>query len=91
MLNPSLFLEVGVGIGVEVLKAELYFKASIGCAMSFATRVKDEKTNQYKTEPFSFDSMEFRAGIGVRVVLLLFSFELDAIQFGIDFRKEYTK
>lgn len=87
-LSPSLFLEVGVGIGVEVLKAELYFKASIGCTMTFAKRVEDEENGGYKTEAFSFDSMEFRAGIGVRVVLLLFSFELDAIQFGIDYRKE---
>ena len=88
-LSPSLFLEVGVGIGVEVLKAEIYFKASIGCSMSFATRVEDEENGGYKTEDFSFDSMTFRAGIGVRVVLLLFSFELDVIQFGIDYRAEY--
>ncbi|MEN6316362.1 MAG: Calx-beta domain-containing protein [Clostridiaceae bacterium] len=81
-IKPELFIEVGVGIGVECLKAEIYFKASINCSMSFATR---DDTGNYT--PFTFESMSFRAGIGVRVVLLMFEFELDAIQFGIDFDK----
>lgn len=34
---------------------------------------------------FTFDSMGFRAGFGVRVVFLLFNFELRAIQFGVDY------
>ncbi|GAB1476016.1 hypothetical protein MASR2M70_08480 [Bacillota bacterium] len=89
-LTPTLFLEVGVGVGVEVLKVELYIKASISMTMSFATRVEDP-AGGYKTEAFSFDSMTFRVGLGLRVTLLLFNFELDLIQFGIDYRKEYDK
>ena len=82
-LKPELFIEVGVGIGVEVMKAEIYFKASINCSMAFA--VRDDTTGNYT--PFSFESMGFRAGIGVRVVFFMFNFELDAIQFGIDYDK----
>lgn len=37
---------------------------------------------------FTFDSMGFRAGFGVRVVFLLFNFELRAIQFGIDYDRK---
>ena len=117
-VSPSVFLEVGAGIGVEVLKVEIYFKANIGISMSFATRQNNAATKgsqlrdpsssslslmgaeanvvslddtvsalDDKVEPFSFDSFNFRAGFGVRVVLLLFNFELDAIQFGINYSK----
>ena len=114
-LSPSAFMEVGAGIGVELLKAEIYFKASIAISMSFATRADDSgssdtaETAQFttyqgaearivedngiatygnKTTAFSFDSFNFRAGFGVRVVLLFFKFEMDLIQFGIDYDKE---
>lgn len=121
-LSPSIFLEVGAGVGVEVMKIEIYFKASIGCSMSFATRennaatkgsqlrdpssssvsvagvsnnvVSDDEVSALgddKVEPFIFNSMTFRAGFGVRVVLLLFNFELDAIQFGIDYNRGQNK
>jgi len=40
-------------------------------------------------EAFTFDSFNFRAGFGVRVVALIFNFELDAIQFGINYARPY--
>lgn len=115
-LSPSAFMEVGAGIGVELLKAEIYFKASIAISMSFATRADDSnassaegQTAQFttyqgaearvvgdngvatygqKTTAFSFNSFNFRAGFGVRVVLLFFKFEMDLIQFGVDYDKD---
>ena len=120
-LSPALFIEAGAGIGVEVLKAEVYLKANLGATMSFATRDNDAATkgsnlrdpsssslnllgantrivdeNEYKVslmdeaevKPFSFDGLKFRAGLGVRAVLLVFSFEMDVVQFGIDFDPE---
>lgn len=115
-LSPSAFMEVGAGIGVELLKAEIYFKASIAISMSFTTRADDSnassaegQTAQFttyqgaearvvgdngvatygqKTTAFSFNSFNFRAGFGVRVVLLFFKFEMDLIQFGIDYDKD---
>ena len=117
-LTPSIFLEVGAGIGVEVMKVEIYFKASISCSMSFYTRennaatkgaqlrdpssssvsvagmsnrVTSQSDDNQEVKPFTFNSMTFRAGIGVRVVLLLFNFEMDAIQFGIDYSRSQNK
>ena len=115
-LSPSAFMEVGAGIDVELLKAEIYFKASIAISMSFATRADDSnassaegQTAQFttyqgaearvvgdngvatygqKTTAFSFNSFNFRAGFGVRVVLLFFKFEMDLIQFGVDYDKD---
>ena len=109
-LSPSAYMEVGAGIGVEMLKAEIYFKASIGITMSFATRKDSTDTQSAQTAvyqggevqvrgdngvslyandrtAFSFDAFNFRAGFGVRVVLLFFKFEMDLIQFGIDYDK----
>ncbi len=116
-LTPSAFLEVGAGVGVECLKAEIYFKANVSITMSFVTRENDGATKgtnlrdpsassvsvlgaaakvistddqisacgDDETEDFSFDNFLMRAGFGVRVVLLLFQFEMDMIQFGIDY------
>ena len=120
-LTPCAYMEVGAGIGVECLKAEIYFKASISITMSFFTRqnnaatkgsnLRDPSSSSVsvmgaaasvvssddtvsafggsEVEPFSFDNFKFRAGLGVRVVLLFFNFEMDMIQFGIDYSKEY--
>ncbi|MBU5627404.1 S-layer homology domain-containing protein [Oscillibacter sp. MSJ-2] len=119
-LTPCAYMEVGAGIGVECLKAEIYFKASISITMSFFTRqnnaatkgsnLRDPSSSSVsvmgaaaslvssddmvsafggEVEKFSFDNFKFRAGFGVRVVLLFFNFEMDMIQFGIDYSKEY--
>ncbi|MDR3295568.1 MAG: S-layer homology domain-containing protein [Clostridiales Family XIII bacterium] len=90
-VNPDLFVEVGAGIGIEILKVEIFFKIDVSVMMTFASRQQDGATGEYKTEAFSFDYFKFRAGLGLRIVLLVFSFELDIFQIGIDYRKEYNK
>lgn len=89
ILEPSVFIEAGAGIGIEFCKLELFIKLSIGCGMTFgpSNRVYDPATGTYSTKmgAFNFDSFELSLGLGVRVVLLIFSFEMDAIKYTLKY------
>ena len=50
-LAPAAFVEVGAGVGVELLKFELFAKLAISMAMSFGEY--DEVEERYR--PFTFD------------------------------------
>ena len=86
-LSPEAFLEAGAGIGVEILKFEIFVKVNIGCGMTLGAYNKD--TDSY--DPFSFDEFEFGLGLGFRVVLLIFSYEMDLIQYKINYDGETDK
>ena len=87
-ITPSLGLEVGAGIGMELLKLELY--AKVGLEATFLLGVYNENydpdvegSNKYK--PASVESFEFAIGLGVRVVLLVFTFELDVATYVVEY------
>lgn len=87
-ITPSLGLEVGAGIGVELMKLELY--AKVGLEATFLLGVYNEDydgTNQ-KYKPASVESFEFSIGLGVRVVLLVFNFELDVATYTVEYDGE---
>jgi hypothetical protein len=94
-LEPGVYLELGAGIGVEMLKFEIFVKVSVSCAFSFGKyeREYNKATGQYtgKYAPFSFDKFELTASLGFRVVLLFFSFEMDAVKFTLKYEKEEHK
>ena len=90
-ITPSLGLEVGAGIGMELLKLELY--AKVGLEATFLLGVynenydPDDPENNSKYKPASVESFEFAIGLGVRVVLLVFTFELDVATYVVEYEK----
>ncbi|MEQ2444048.1 S-layer homology domain-containing protein [Pseudoflavonifractor sp. CLA-AP-H29] len=80
---PELYVQVGAGVGIEILKAEIYFKISIGCAMAFAN-----PTGNGTREDFRLKTFDFGAAIGINVQLLLFSYELELIGIYINYDYE---
>lgn len=76
-ISPKMFIEAGVGIGVEICKVEIFLKVSVGCTITLG---KDGGNP-------SFDKFETMAALGLRVVFLFFSFEMDAISFKLDYEK----
>ncbi len=86
-LSPEGYIEAGAGIGVEILKFEVFIKINIGCSMTFGGW--DEDAEKYT--PFSFDSFEFGLGLGFRVVLLVFNYEMDLIGYKIEYDGEEDK
>jgi hypothetical protein len=76
VISPEAYVEAGAGIGVEIMKFEVFVKISIGCSMTLGSYDKDTKSYG----AFEFTDFEFALGLGFRVVLLVFSYEMDLIQ-----------
>ena len=87
--SPEASLEIAVGMGIEMLKIELFINISVGC--SFAVLAHDSADyagEDAENNKFVFNEFSMAAGVGFRVVALLFSFEFNAIQFSITYDRE---
>ncbi|MCL2497335.1 MAG: hypothetical protein FWF06_01820, partial [Symbiobacteriaceae bacterium] len=82
-LAPSALIEVGAGLGIDMLKIEIFAQLAIECAMTFGAYNIQEKAY----DPFTFDSFAMKLGIGVRVVLLFFTIEKEAIQYLLNYER----
>lgn len=83
-IAPELYVQVGAGVGIEILKAEIYIKVSIGCAMAFGNYTGDDY------EVFRLRTFDFGAALGINVQLLLFSYELELIGISINYDYQNT-
>lgn len=86
-ITPSLGLEVGAGIGMELLKLELYAKVGLEATFLLGVYNEDYDGTNAKYKPASVESFEFAIGLGVRVVLLVFTFELDVATYVVEYEK----
>ena len=87
--SPEASLEVSVGIGIEILKVELFINVSVGC--SFAVLAHDSADyagEDAEKNTFVFNEFSMAAGVGFRVVAFLFNFEFNAVQFTITYDRE---
>lgn len=83
-LSPGFFVEVGAGIGIEILKAEVFIKISVEATFVFGGY--DLETGEYAGA--EVDSFDFMASIGVRVVAFLFTYELTGVGFSSSYDGE---
>ncbi len=65
-LNPSVYVEAGAGVGVELAKLEVFVKVSISFAFTLG---KESQVDEFITD----------AAVGFRAVFLFFSYEMDLI------------
>jgi hypothetical protein len=100
-ISPELAFEIGMGIGAELLKLELYIHISVGATFTFGKYndaynpnrpdVSKEKAKQQNIEPnymyedASVESFEFNVGLGIRAVLLFFTYELDLVSYQVTY------
>ena len=82
-IEPSGFIEVGAGIGIDLLKFELYLKATLGLGFSFGAY----NTDIQAYEPASFDSFALSAAIGFRVTVLFFNYSMDLLGYYLTYNK----
>ena len=79
-----------MGVGIEIMKIEVYIKINVGCSMTLGSftdeNIGDGELNDY--EGFSFDEFGFGLGLGFQVVLLMFSYEMDLISYSITYEKD---
>ena len=96
-LAPELAIEHRVGVGVELAKLEVYIHFSISAEFTFCS-LSDEfdpdtmkHDYEYMYDPASVDSFEVVIGIALRVVFLMFSYELDLVSYQITYDGDKDK
>ncbi|MGI5970836.1 MAG: S-layer homology domain-containing protein [Oscillospiraceae bacterium] len=77
------YIEAGAGVGVEIAKFELYAKMVVGIGFRLGTY--DTETHSYSAG--SFDEFKFQLGLGFRVVFLFFSYEMDLIEYHVQYER----
>jgi hypothetical protein len=90
-IAPGINIEAGAGIGADLLKLELYLHFSIGA--KFLLGVYNQKydpdlpksTTNYMYDPASVESFEVSIGIAMRVVLILFTYEMEFVSYQISY------
>lgn len=88
-ISPSLFMELAVGVGVELFKIELFANISVSCAFAIAAMEAGEYDgDKNETQAFSFNEFSLAAALGLRVTALFFNFEFEGIKFMITYDKE---
>lgn len=90
-LSPELFMEVAVGVGVELFNIELFINITIGASFGFINHDSPEYIEDGgTTDGAVVNEFSFVAGVGLRVTALFFSFEFNAIQFAITYDRNAT-
>ncbi|MBQ3404146.1 MAG: hypothetical protein IJG63_01860, partial [Oscillospiraceae bacterium] len=91
-IAPELGIEVGVGVGVELLKAELYFHISLGAEFllwgyneAYDPKIPEGDPNYVDEYYCHVDSFEFAIGVAMRVVLVFFTYEMDFATYTISY------
>ena len=79
-ITPSVSLEVGAGVGVELLKLEVYLKTNIAITMTMGGYL--EETDNY--EGFYISSFEWSIALGFNLTALFFDYSMDLIAFGVE-------
>lgn len=77
-ISPTVYIEAGGGVGVEVANVELYLKFSVAIAASFGT----------KDAAASFDKFVTTGAVGMRITLLFLSYEMDLIGYETGYDKK---
>lgn len=88
-LSPSLFMEVAVGVGIELFKVELFINIKVSAAFGFITHDSPEYVDEGSTTTGAVvNEFSFTAGVGIRVTALFFNFEFNAVQFAITYDRD---
>lgn len=83
VISPSVYVELGGGVGVDVLKAEIFFKISVGVTMVLGKGVTTSGGDAFQVDNFSFG-----VGIGIRLVCFLFNVDIDAFFYQLNMTRD---
>ncbi|MBP5282769.1 MAG: hypothetical protein J6Z22_09770, partial [Lachnospiraceae bacterium] len=74
-IAPQLSIEAGAGVGMELLKVELFIRVNFGMAFTLGTY--NYTNDDY--DPASFDSLDFSAVVGFNITVLFFDYSMDIV------------
>ncbi|MCI7794718.1 MAG: hypothetical protein MR528_00210, partial [Lachnospiraceae bacterium] len=76
-ISPSMYIEAGGGVGVELANVELYLKFSIALSASFGTPEAN----------VSFDKFVTTGAVGLRITLLFLNYQMDLVGYETGYDK----
>ena len=86
-ITPSIELEAGIGVGIELLKFELYVKTSIAITITMGGYL--EETDTY--EGFYISSFEWGLSVGFNITALFFNYSMDCIGISVEGEQHGTR
>lgn len=93
-ITPAIAVEVGAGVGIELLKLEFYGRLSaeatflLGAYNTDYDPYDDITSNDNKYEPAKVDSFSAAVCAGLRLVLIFFNFEMDVVGYRVNYDGE---
>ena len=90
-LSPEFMLEAGAGLGIIGFKIEVFIKFNVSAAFAFGIyekKYKDGVYDGYHYKAAQVDSFEMSIGIALRVILTVFSYEMDLIRYYVGYDGE---
>ena len=79
-ITPSVSLELGVGIGVEFLKFEVFLKTNVAITLTMGGY--NDETEGY--EGFYVSSFAWNIALGFNITILFVNYSMDVIAFGVE-------
>ncbi|MBO4819210.1 MAG: hypothetical protein J5528_03630, partial [Firmicutes bacterium] len=85
-ITPSISIEAGVGIGIELLKFELYVKTNLAITATFGQYIPEEDAY----EPAYMSEFNWNISVGFNVVLLFINYSMDLVAFSVEGEQDGT-
>lgn len=85
-ITPSVSAEIGFGVGIEFVKAEVCVKISASVALTMGGYLQEADCNQ----DFYMSSFKFNVAIGIEITLAFFDYSMDAISYHYDGKQHGT-
>ncbi len=85
-ITPSVSVEAGVGVGIELLKFELFVKTNLAITATFGEYIPDEE----RYEPAYMSQFNWDIAVGFNVVLLFANYSMDLVAFSVEGSQDKT-
>ncbi|MBO4819253.1 MAG: hypothetical protein J5528_03845, partial [Firmicutes bacterium] len=85
-ITPSISIEAGVGVGIELLKFELYVKTNLAITATFGQYIPEEDAY----EPAYMSNFDWSISVGFNIVLLFINYSMDLVAFSVNGEQDGT-
>ena len=78
-ITPSMSMEVGAGVGIELAKFELYLKTSVAITFSLGKYLEDTDKHE-----FYISNFHWNIALGFNITVMFVNYSMDMIAFGVE-------
>ncbi|MBQ6660415.1 MAG: hypothetical protein IJM57_03185, partial [Lachnospiraceae bacterium] len=89
-ISPSIGIEAGVGIGIELLKLEFYLKTNIAITITFGQYRPELRGTDKEYDPAYVSSFDWSVSCGFNVTILFINYSMDLIALSVHGEQDGT-